>query len=61
MIGAVLVASVVFDFFTGLVVAKSEFLGGWYFKYPLLLIGFSALLLIHAAVSGVVARRVAAV
>jgi hypothetical protein len=60
VIAVVLIGSVVFDFLTSLVVAKAEFLGGWYLKYPILFVGFSALLFMHAAVCGVVSRRAAA-
>lgn len=60
VIPVVLIGSVVFDFLTSLVVAKAEFLGGWYLKYPILFVGFSALLLMHSAVCSVVSRRATA-
>ena len=60
VLSASLAGAFFFDLLTSLVVAKSEFLAGWYFKYPLLVVCFGALLFIHSAASGFVARQVAA-
>jgi len=48
------------DVLGSLVVAKAEFLGLWYVKYPVLLLAFAMLLFVHACLAGAV-RRVAAV
>ena len=48
--------AVVFGALTSLVVVKAAFLEWWYVKYPILVVGMAALVLVHAALTGLEPR-----
>src|SRR5688572_29927675 len=57
---ASLAGALLYGWLTSLAVVKAEFTYLWYLKYPVIAAGFAVLLLVHALLTGAVARRTAA-